>query len=219
MLFSKNTTALPIASNSKDDAILTDIKGDNPLIWPLLSLLQTSNMSWKVHHLAAELQSRGLMHDLDHDQQKALFKTNFLLMNALFELQGMLLPELWLQVKAMEIQIFKILPSDLTTSLKEDDALREYYLNWLNYDTCPNIIQEMLESFWNRYEDYIGTSSNLMHNAQALSVFELDSNASNKQIRKQWQKLALQWHPDRPTGDAAQFRKVCEAWQTLREKR
>ncbi|WP_083699938.1 DNA-J related domain-containing protein [Shewanella sp. UCD-KL12] len=219
MLFSKNTPAISATSSSTDDAHLTDIKGDNPLIWPLLSLLQTSNQSWKVHHLAAELQSRGLMHDLDTDQQKALFKTNFLLMNALFELQEILLPELWLQVKAMEIQIFKIIPTNLDSSLREDDALREYYLNWLNYDTCPNIIQEMLESFWSRYEDYIGTSPNLMHSHQALSVFELDSNASDKQIRRQWRKLALQWHPDRPNGDAAQFRKVCEAWQTLREKR
>lgn len=27
-------------------------KGDNPLIWPLLSLLQKSVQGWKVHHLA-----------------------------------------------------------------------------------------------------------------------------------------------------------------------
>lgn len=218
MLFDKSPTSLPVKKETDGDANLSDIKGDNPLIWPLLSLLQTSNRSWKVHHLAAELKSKGLMQDLDSDQQKALFKTNFLLMNALFELQEMLLPDHWLQVKAMEIQIFRILPRDLIASLKIDDALRDYYLNWLNYDTCPNIIQEMLESFWNRYEEYIGTNPNLMHNSQALSVFELDGNATDKQIRKQWRKLALLWHPDRPNGDAAQFRKVCEAWQTLREK-
>ncbi|RTR40092.1 molecular chaperone DnaJ [Shewanella canadensis] len=218
MLFAKNSTTLPALSDSTSVADISVIKGDNPLIWPLLSLLQTSNKSWKVHHLASELQNKGLMQDLDEDQQKALFKRNFLLMNALFELQAMLLPQHWLQVKAMEIQIFRIIPSNLDSSLREDDALREYYLNWINYDTCPNIIQEMLESFWNRYEDYIGTNPNLMHKGQALAVFELDMNATDREVRRQWRKLALKWHPDRPDGDAAQFRKVCEAWQALREK-
>lgn len=218
MLFEKNPITLPPKVAAIEDASLCNIKGDNPLIWPLLSLLQTSHKSWKVHHLAAELQSKGLMQDLDTDQQKALFKTNFLLMNALFQLQTILLPDHWLQVKAMDIQIFRILPYDVAASLSEDNALRDYYLNWHNYDTCPNIIQEMLESFWNRYEEYIGTNPTLMHNSQALSVFNLDETATNKQIRKQWRKLALLWHPDRPNGDAAQFRKVCEAWQTLRVK-
>ena len=219
MLFAKSSTWVSAITKNNPDASLCDIKGDNPLIWPLLSLLKASNRSWKVHHLAAKLQQQGLMHHLDDDQQKALFKTNFLLMNALFELQQLLLPQHWLQVKAMEIQIFRVLPQDLLTSLKEDDALRDYYLNWLNYDTSPNIIQEMLESFWNRYQDYIGTDPNSMHCNQALSVFELDGDATDKQIRKQWCKLALIWHPDRPNGDAAQFRKICEAWQTLRDKR
>lgn len=139
-------------------------------------------------------------------------------MNALFQLQKILLPDHWLQVKAMDIQIFEIMPTNIETSLQEGDALREYYLNWVNYDTCPNIIREMLESFWSRYEKYIGTNINLMHKSQALQVFKLNVDATNKEVRLRWRKLALQWHPDRPNGNAAQFRKVCEAWQTLREK-
>ncbi|WP_445947011.1 DNA-J related domain-containing protein, partial [Shewanella sp.] len=71
---------------------LTATKGENPLIWPLLSLLQASNQSWKVHHLATALQEKGLMHDLDPSPEKDLFKRNFLLMNALYELQEILLP-------------------------------------------------------------------------------------------------------------------------------
>lgn len=213
MLFAKET-----AEHFKTLNNTADIKGDNPLIWPLLSLLKNSNHSWKVHLLATVLQQKDLMQDLDEDQQKSLFKKNFLLMNALFQLQDMLLPEHWLQVKAMDIQIFNIIPTNLESSLREDDALREYYLNWINYDTCPNIIKEMLESFWNRYEFYIGTNPNLMQKEQALRVFELDLDATNREVRHRWRKLALKWHPDRPDGNAAQFRQVCEAWQTLREK-
>ncbi|MCG9721098.1 DNA-J related domain-containing protein [Shewanella sp. Isolate7] len=219
MLLAKSS---PTAARLEDASSSTQcfaIKGDNPLIWPLLTLLQRSNRSWKVHHLAAALQEKGLMRELDVDPQKALFKQNFLLMNALFELQAMLLPGSYLQVKAMEIQIFRIPPSNLDTQLSQDDALRSYYLDWQHYDTCPDIIQEMLESFWQRYEDYIGTRHNALPKRQALQVFELDQDATDREIRKQWRKLALQWHPDRDGGDAAQFKRVCEAWQTLRESR
>lgn len=218
MLLAKNTSPLSglIASESQDR--ISNIKGDNPLIWPLFSLLQNSNHSWKVHLLATALQQKGLMRGLDEDQDKALFKRNFLLMNALFQLQSILLPEHWLQVKSMEIQVFEIIPTNLESSLKEDDVLREYYLNWINYDTCPNVIKEMLESFWSQYENYIGTNPNLMHKDQALKVFQLSLDATNREIRRRWRKLALKWHPDRPGGNAAQFRQVCEAWQTLRVK-
>lgn len=218
MLLAKKNAQPSRLTHLESQTNISDIHGDNPLIWPLFSLLQNSDHSWKVHLLATALQQQDLMQDLDEDQQKALFKRNFLLMNALFQLQELLLPEHWLQVKAMEIQIFKVIPTNLDSSLREDDALREYYLNWINYDTCPNIIKEMLESFWSRYENYIGTNSNLMHKEQALKVFELNLDATNREVRRRWRKLALKWHPDRPDGNAAQFRQVCEAWQTLREK-
>lgn len=219
MLVAKSTTTAPLLQDKASSTQCFAFKGDNPLIWPLLSLLKRSNHSWKVHHLAAALQEQGLLKDLDEQPQKALFKQNFLLMNALFELQAMLLPGCWLQVKAMEIQIFRIIPTNLETQLSQDDALRDYYLDWQHYDTCPDIIQEMLESFWNRYEAYIGASPNAMPKRQALKVFELEQDATDKEIRKQWRRLALQWHPDRDGGDANQFKRICEAWQTLREQR
>jgi hypothetical protein len=192
-------------------------KGENPLIWPLLSLLQASNQSWKVHHLASALQEKGLMHDLDPSPEKDLFKRNFLLMNALYELQEILLPNQWLQVRAMEIQIFRIIPADINQQLVADNNLREYYLDWGNYDASENVVRQMLESFWSSYQQYIGLNVKLMHKGPALKVFELDDTATDRDIRKQWRKLALKWHPDRPDGDAARFREICEAWQTLRE--
>ncbi|MDF4599355.1 DnaJ domain-containing protein, partial [Vibrio parahaemolyticus] len=36
------------------------------------------------------------------------------------------------------------------------------------------------------------------------------------EIRRQWRKLALRWHPDRENGDAERFRVLCEAWNVLR---
>ncbi|MFB2814492.1 DNA-J related domain-containing protein [Shewanella xiamenensis] len=209
--------AKPSLSAEAQSARLSTTKGDNPLIWPVLSVLQASNQSWKIHHLATELQNRGLIHQLDENPGNDLFKRNFLLMNALFELQEMLLPKQWLQVKAMEIQIFRLVPSNVNLLIMEETSLREYYLDWNNYDTSENVVRELLEAFWSSYKSYIGLNVNLMHKGHALRVFELDESATPRDIRKQWRRLALKWHPDRPEGDAARFREVCEAWQSLRD--
>ncbi|VEE62930.1 Heat shock protein J [Shewanella putrefaciens] len=209
--------AKPSLSAEAQSATLSTTKGDNPLIWPVLSVLQVSNQSWKIHHLATELQNRGLIHPLDENPGNDLFKRNFLLMNALFELQEILMPKQWLQVKAMEIQIFRLVPSNVNLLIMEDTSLREYYLDWNNYDTSENVVRELLEAFWSSYKSYIGLNVNLMHKGHALRVFELDESATPRDIRKQWRRLALKWHPDRPEGDAARFREVCEAWQSLRD--
>lgn len=194
----------------------TRLKGDNPLIWPILGLLKRSNRSWKVHHLATELQQQGLMHDLDPLPEKDLFKRNFLLMNALYELQHILLPGQWLQVEAMDIILLRIPPANVLQLQQDDSALRDYYLDWNNYDTCVNVVREMLESFWNSYQDYIGVRRGRFAQREALRVLELEADASDKEIRRQWRKLALKWHPDRQGGDTAKFRQICEAWQALR---
>ncbi|MCE9788529.1 DNA-J related domain-containing protein [Shewanella chilikensis] len=194
----------------------TLLKGDNPLTWPILGLLKRSNRSWKVHHLATELQQQGLMHNLDPLPEKDLFKRNFLLMNALYELQHMLLPGQWLQVQAMDIILLRIPPANVLQLQQDDSALRDYYLDWNNYDTCVNVVREMLESFWNSYQDYIGARPGRFAQREALRVLELEADASDKEIRRQWRKLALKWHPDRQGGDTAKFRQICEAWQALR---
>ncbi|WP_372871178.1 DNA-J related domain-containing protein [Shewanella sp.] len=205
---------VPKIDNKATD--VSALKGDNPLIWPLLSLLQKSVQSWKVHHLASELQSRGLMHNLDPIPEKDLFKRNFLLMNALFELQDMLLPGQWVQTQAMDIRILRILPTDIDLIQHQEAGLKSYYLDWANYDTSSNVVRDMLESFWTSYKSYIGINGRVMHLTQALRVLELDVSASDREIRRQWRKQALKWHPDRQGGDAARFREVCEAWQALR---
>tara|TARA_R110001583_G_scaffold145698_1_gene297681 strand:- start:629 stop:1225 length:597 start_codon:yes stop_codon:yes gene_type:complete len=190
---------------------------ENPLIWPLLSILKSSSQSHKVHYLASELQEQGLLPDLDIDANKALFKRNFLLMNALYQLQAMLLPEYWLQVRSLDIQLVAQIPSDLAITLEQDVALREYYLNWDYFETSPEEVESLLSQFWGKYGQSLGSPKNQMDKSSALQIFELDERASVQDIRRQWRKLALKWHPDRNTGNANHFRLVCEAWQTLRE--
>ena len=192
-----------------------DAEFENLLIWPLLTILQSSPKSYKVHHLASELRLQGLLPDLDIDPNKALFKRNFLLMNALYQLQSLLLPEQWLQIQSLDIQLMSQAPSDVTLILQRDDALRSYYLDWTQFDTSSEEIDALLTCFWKQFGGNIGKSGQLIDKHQALQIFELNSDASPQVIRRQWRILALRWHPDRPGGDTTKFREICEAWKVL----
>jgi hypothetical protein len=191
---------------------------DNPLLWPILALLNHQPQGWKVHTLAGELKTQQLMPILDDSAERDLFKRNFLIMNALYQLQEMLLPDSWLQVVAMDIQLRRV--DDLGDRLQVDasDPLRSYYTDWGNYDVSDADVKALLDDFWNRFcHANISDSSITMQREQALGLFELPLDAAPEVIRKTWRKLALQWHPDRPNGDAERFRQLCEAWNVLRK--
>lgn len=46
-------------------------------------------------------------------------------------------------------------------------------------------------------------------------ILGLDKNASSEEIKKAFKKLAMQYHPDRPTGDENKFKEINEAYQVL----
>lgn len=189
---------------------------ENPLLWPILEILKKQPSGWKVHTLAHELSEHGYIAQLDSSPDKDLFKRNFLLMNALYQLQETLYPDGWLQVEAMNI----VLMSSLEASrhkVDTTDPLREYYLDWKNYEADEGEVRRLLNDFWNRYQRFIGGASHSdLDRAKALSLFELGCDATRMEIRKQWRKLALRWHPDRENGNAERFRVLCDAWNVLR---
>ncbi len=190
---------------------------ENPLIWPILSILEEQPKGWKVHTLAEALMKREMITSLDDDSYLDLFKRNFLMMNALFQLQEMLLPKQWLQAEAMDICL--MWAAGQGQQVNTQDPLREYYLDWHNYDASHQDIKILMDSFWKRYKQHVNDqSSNIvdLDKDEALVVFGLSSDASDIEIRRTWRKLALKWHPDRQEGNAEKFREVCEAWQILR---
>jgi DnaJ-class molecular chaperone len=44
---------------------------------------------------------------------------------------------------------------------------------------------------------------------------EVEENATPEDIKKQYRKLSLQYHPDRPTGDEMKFKTINEAYEVL----
>lgn len=49
-------------------------------------------------------------------------------------------------------------------------------------------------------------------------ILGVTKDASQQEIRDAFRKLALKWHPDRPSGDLDQFRKINNAYNKLKNK-
>ena len=189
---------------------------ENPLVWPILEVLRKRPSGWKVHTLASHLSSLGYIPVLDSSPQKDLFKRNFLIMNALYQLQETLYPDKWLQVEAMDIVLLPV-TSIHGCEIDPDDPLRDYYIHWHNYEAEEGEVKRLLNEFWTTYRKHVGSTNGMdMDRAKALCLFKLPHDATPSEIRKTWRKLALKWHPDRENGNSDKFRILCEAWHVLR---
>ncbi len=182
----------------------------NPLLAPLLALLRQASGSYKVHELLAELRRQELIPPLPGDERQQLFRLNFLIMNALYQLQAELHDEgWWLLISTLDIRLEPLAPRNTASALARGEALRSYYLDWqVFWQTDREEVEALLGSFWRAY-------ARDEHRAEALILFALPAGAGPDAIRRRWRELALQHHPDRG-GDADTFIRLRWAWEYLK---
>ena len=183
----------------------------NPLLAPLLTLLQEAAASYKVHELLAALRQQGAIPTLAGDEQLQLFRVNFLIMNALYQLQAELYEEgWWLVISTLDIRLEPLVgSSEANHGFALGENLRSYYLDWqVFWQTDRAEVEALLNRFWRAYD---GEG----HKAEALALFELNEGTSQEAIRRRWRELALQHHPDRG-GNAETFIRIRWAWEVLR---
>ncbi len=187
----------------------------NPLIDEIFYLLLEQPV-WKVHTLTSALSESGKIEQLDNDPQKVLFKRNFLVMNALYQLQTQLAPEQQLQIASLHIELVN---EQISNALENHDPLRDYYLDWQNYDTTSDEIDAMLTDFWQRFSSYSPKRVILSLSQQQLlelqQAWQLPTDFSEKQLQKRWRQLALKHHPDRQ-GCAIEFKKIQLEYEQLK---
>lgn len=186
----------------------------NPLLTPILAQLLADAPVHKLHDLMQRLANQGCLPDWETTTEIQLFRTNFLLMNGLYQLQQRLLEcGLWLQVMPLALYLEPIRAGH--PGLQQVDPLRDYYLDWRNcFVTTQQEVEVLLHDFWHRYAAR-STLSVQMHR-QALETLGLTDTATYPMIRQRWKQLALQHHPDRQ-GDALQFMAIRLAWEQLRD--
>ena len=183
----------------------------NPLLAPLLTLLRQASGSYKVHELLAALRQQGAIPTLAGDEQLQLFRVNFLIMNALYQLQAELHDAgWWLVISSLDIRLEPLaVATDTRQRLALGQSLRNYYLDWqVFWQTDREEVQALLGIFWRVCERD-------EHRAEALTLFALPTGAQPDTIRRRWRELALQHHPDRG-GDADTFIHLRWAWEHLK---
>ncbi|WP_377112999.1 DNA-J related domain-containing protein [Pseudoalteromonas sp. M58] len=186
----------------------------NPLIDEIFELL-INNKVWMVHTLASELKERGLLDTLAADPGRDLFKRNFLIMNALYQLQQQVMPKQQLLIKSLHIELVS---DPRQNQLHPNDPLRDYYLNWQNFETSTAEINALLDSFWQRFskpKQHEAPLSAKQHQ-QLIARWQLVQPITLKTLQKRWRQLAVQHHPDKQGGDNEVFKQLKMEYEQLK---
>ncbi|HYQ39023.1 MAG TPA: DNA-J related domain-containing protein [Pseudomonas sp.] len=176
----------------------------------LLTLLRQSPAGLGEHQLIHRLKSGHCTHipHLPLSDRLVLFRTHFLVFNALYRLRD----RLWAERRAhLEINplLIRLLPyREGAQALTEHDPLRAYYLDESHLrDTSAADVEHLLQSFWTR-----------MHGGEerqaALELFGLDVRTDYPSIRLRYRQLVSQHHPDRG-GSTTRLQSINKAMEIL----
>lgn len=145
-----------------------------------------------------------------------LFRTHFLVYNALYELKDELIRKAhWiLEISAVNI---KLHPYEFGHQLlSQKDPMRDYYLDLSALqETTEEELDDMLRNFWKKID--IEEEKQVVRglSSRALKCLDLEEPITFAEIKKQYRKLAMQHHPDRG-GDATRIQEINEAMEILK---
>ncbi|WP_207061469.1 DNA-J related domain-containing protein [Motiliproteus sp. SC1-56] len=190
---------------------------ENPLTALILPLILETPEGITEYELIQSLKDKGApLPAATADPDLALFRTHFLVMNALYRLQQSLLEDgFQLQVCPLSIRL-RPLPAVTVQALDADasqGALRDYYLDmehWL--ETSGDEVRQLLRGFWQRFPQ--GQAQREV----ALQTLSLSTGASWREIQQAYRRLAARLHPDRG-GDPVAFSRIRQAYEILKCQR
>ncbi|MCE0558184.1 MULTISPECIES: DNA-J related domain-containing protein [unclassified Motilimonas] len=188
---------------------------ENPFIEPIFELLLNTQQPLKIHDIGQALKPLQQA-QLDDDPNSHLFKLNFLIMNALYQLQDELINEYYLQISSLHIELLVKPERDIQlVNTSTTHNLKAYYLDWQNYLTSNEEIAQLLAQFWQQFQQQPTQPSSLSEQ-QALELFQLNEDATFAEIKQRWRELALIYHPDRGYQSPEKFKQYHAAWQALK---
>ncbi len=186
---------------------------NNPLKPAILQILRNTDNKLAIHELLSELKLISRIPTLHNDAQLALFRLNWMMMNALYQLQLDFIKDgLLLNVSTLDIHLSTLKEGSATSDATElsHQPLRDYYLNWNNFsETTVEEVQALLEGVW---QDYISTDEQ----SKAYQTLGLEPDADSRTIRVSYRKLAHQYHPDKG-GDSEKFMAIRQAYEVLKK--
>ncbi|MFT7388408.1 MAG: hypothetical protein ACI8VC_001654 [Candidatus Endobugula sp.] len=191
----------------------------NHLLEPISCLLSTQAAPMSEYTLIQQLQGQGWLDPINLADTLSLYSTHFIVYNALYQLQ----PRYRDQQQHLRISALDIGLQDVSTGLsagtmpayslahgyhEENEALRDFYLNWDNVDTATQqSVDTLLNGFWKRYVEDDELTMAFVH-------LELDMRAPYIDCKQKYRQLAMQHHPDRG-GEERRFKEVQHAFSVV----
>nr|WP_024308827.1 DNA-J related domain-containing protein [Pseudomonas sp. P818] len=172
-----------------------DLDPSQDLTDQVLQLLQAAPDGLAEYTLIQQLKARhsGHLPNLPLTDKLVLFRTHFLLFNALYRLRD----QLWqAQTHLLEISplCIRLQPYQAGSStLSERDELRDYYLDMSHLQsTDERDVERLLTSFWTRMQG--GDEKQA-----ALELFELNNERTLDlpRIKQRYRQMVSLHHPDR----------------------
>ncbi len=201
-----------------------DLEPEMDLAEQIFGLLREQPEGCSEYQLIQQLKARHSTHipNLPLLDKLVLFRTHFLVFNALYRLRD----QLWgensynLQISPLCVQLQPYVAG--TSGVVENDPLREYYLDMTNLrDTDEEEVERLLASFWSRMRgDFVDGRSDSWDPEQkraALELFELDQEATSLSlhtIKRRYRQLVSIHHPDRG-GSTARIQSINLAMEIL----
>lgn len=191
----------------------TDLDPALDLSDQLLELLRGAPEGLSEYQLIQALKARHSTHipHLELTDKLVLFRTHFLVFNALYRLRDQLNGEgaVQLAISPLCVQLLPYVAG--AAALSELDPLREYYLDLCNLrDTTEEDVEKLLASFWTRMQ---GSEEKLA----ALELFGLHGGSqplSLAVIKQRYRQLVSQHHPDRG-GSTSRLQSINKAMEIL----
>jgi hypothetical protein len=179
----------------------------------LHQLLQDAPAGIGEYQLIQQLKDRHCTHipHLPLTDNLVLFRTHFLVFNALYRLRERLWSERlgFVQINPLCIQLLPYQAG--SAELSEHDPLREYYLDLSQLsDTDERDVEKLLASFWTRMQG--GEEKRA-----ALELFELNESQQVLNIgliKHRYRQLVSLHHPDRG-GSTARLQSINKAMEIL----
>ncbi|MGD8525810.1 MAG: DNA-J related domain-containing protein [Thioalkalispiraceae bacterium] len=149
--------------------------------------------------------------ELDSRDPHQLFQLHFLLFHVLYRLRDQYRQQHTAHLEISPLHIALLPYQAGEQGLSEADPLRDYYLDLSHlHSTSRHEVDEMLGRFWS-------TLGRDEHRAEALAVLGLSDPVDEPMIRKTYQKLVMQHHPDRG-GDKLKLQELNLAMDVLLRK-
>jgi len=191
------------------------MNNQNEIIDVVQEILEQADTAKSEYELLKHVEQRcpAFTEQRDDDAKLSLFQSNFIIMNALYQLQQKLLRDnLYVSISALHIRLEKInsQAGQALISNPGEQKLRDYYLDWDNLtETSTDDVEKLLSSFW---KTYVAQDQQVV----ALQQLDLPLDADWGVIKKQYRLLASQHHPDKG-GDEGEFKKVRKAYEILQQ--